>query len=383
MNTKKRPFLFLLSVLLVLSLACSSIAEFSATATPLPTSTFTPTSPPTSTPTPAGPVASDGSTLVTKFGNLELANELYEHPDGWLSFYPMKGWEIEESDIGISMFEPSTNVGFYITATNTGYTLNEEAYANFRNNMEEFYIFLDQYEEINSGGNEAINLHFIEKQYMRSDGSAKVYAVSIYQQFDGVIYTIEMIGSQEFATGDADNPYRVMFDSFTRTIETDSSIAATLPLYQYSWSYTSPTTNASISAPWAWSFFVIDEENAYIAAFESPDTLAGSRLINLPTVKLTDTTAKSLGKDLTLAFLEGFTGDTGIKIIGDGEVKDYGPGQYIYAWEAPNNAISGVLIYDINIANQLVITIVYSKTELMPIYEDLLALIGESYTPGQ
>ena len=383
MNTKKHPFFFLLSVLLVLSLACSSIAEFSATATPIPTLTFTPTPPPTSTPTPAGPVASDGSTLVTKFGNLELANELYEHPGGWVSFYPMKGWEIEVNDFSVTMYEPSTNVGFYITATNTGYTLNEEAYANFRNNMEELYFFQDQYEEINSGGNEAINLYFVEKRYMRSDGSTKLYAVSIYQQFDEVIYTIEMVGNEEFATGDSDNPYRVMFDSFTRTIETDTSVAATLPLYQYFWNFTSPTTNASISSPWAWSFFVVDEDNTYIAAFESPDALAGARLINLPTVKLTDATAKNLGKDLTLAFLGGFTGDTDVKIIGDGEVKDKGPGQYIYAWEAPNSTISGVLVYDINIANQLVIVIVYSQTDLLPVYEDLLSLIGDSYVPGQ
>ncbi len=382
MNTKKAHFLFLLSMLLVLSLACSSISEFSATATPVPTQTFTPTPPPTSTPTPAGLVAADGSTLVTKFGTLELSNELYEHPDGWVSFYPMKGWEIEANDFSVTMYEPSTNVSFYITATNTGYTLNEEAYTNFRNNMEEFYFYQDQYKELNRGSNEDISLYFVEKQYARVDASAQIYAVSIYQQFDEVIYTIEMVGNTAFANGNSDNPYRVMFDSFSRTIETNTQVAATLPLYQYSWEYVSPTTNASISAPWAWSFFIVEDDKSYIAAFESPDAVAGSRLINLDTLKITDATAKSLGKDLTLAFLSGFTGDTEVYIIEDGEVKDKAPGQYIYGWEAPNSNISGVLFYDINIANQLVMVIVYSQTDQLPVYGDLLTTIGDSYIPA-
>lgn len=382
MNTNKRPFVLLLTALLALSLACSSIAEFSATATPLPTSTFTP-APPTPTTTPAGPTASNGSTIVTKIGNLEFSNEIYKHPGGWVSFYPLKGWEIQANDFSVTMFEPSTNVGFYITATNTGYTLNEEAFANFRNNMEKFYIDRDQYQEINSGSNEAINLYFVEKSYMRSDGTAKIYAVSIYQQFGQVIYTIELVGDETYASNDLENPYLMMFNSFMQTIQTDSGIAATLPLYQYTWSYTSPNTNASINVPWAWNFFTVEDDKSYVSAFESPDAVAGSRLINLASVKITDATAKKIGRDLTLTYLEGFTADKDVKIIGDGEVKDYGPGQYIYAWEAPNTAFTGVLIYDINIANQLVMVIVYSQTDLLPIYQDLLVLIGDSYTPGQ
>lgn len=49
MNTKKRPFLFLLSALLVLSLACSATA-------PEPTVTVAPTLPPTSTVTPTATI---------------------------------------------------------------------------------------------------------------------------------------------------------------------------------------------------------------------------------------------------------------------------------------------------------------------------------------
>lgn len=382
MNTKKRPFLFLLSVLLVLSLACSSVAELSATATPLPTSTFTPTPPPTSTPTPAGPVASDGSTLVTKFGDLELSNELYEHPNGWVSFYPMKGWEIEVNDFSVTMYEPSSNVNFYITATNTGYTLNEEAYANFRNNMEELYFFQDQYEEINSGGNEAINLYFVEKRYLGSDGSTKLYAVSIYQQFDEIIYTIEMVGNEEFATGDADNPYRVMFNSFTQTIETDNSVAATLPLYQYSWSYTSPTTNASISVPWAWSFFIDQSEGFQYANFYSPDFAAYAQFVQQDTVKLT----KELGLDFAISYLNivHSNGSNDVQINQFGELEELEEGLYFFDWESKDAGKAGLLKYDIRIPNKLimVLTIVQDQ-DLLPLYANLLGEISGSYQLGQ
>lgn len=386
MNTRKNRHVLFLSALLVISLACSSLSELSATATPLPTSTFTPTPPPTLTPTPQGPVAADGSTIVTKFANLELASEPYNHPKGWVSFYPMKGWEIETTDFDVTMSEPSTDVTFYITATNTGITLDEEAYANFRNNLEAFYAFQDQYEEINSGSNEAINLYFIEKQYMSSDGSAKIYGVSIYQQFDQVIYAMEMFGSQEFVSGDSTNPYRVMFDSFLRTIETDSSVASSLPLYQYSWSYESPQTGAALTVPWAWSFDVIEESGSYMAVFNSPDGKAGARMFTGASVKATGEVAKKFGRDATLAFLTGLTGDDGVKIItGDGQAQDYAPGVYMFGWEAPAAGWTGVALYDTNHfnQNQMVITVVFSETASLNMYTELLGRIGDSYTSGQ
>ncbi len=112
MNIKKHPLFFLLSVLLVFSLACSSISEFSATATPVPSQTFTPMPPtitltatkkptftprptftpipPTATAAPVGVIASNNDydvdvIKVRKLGTVYLdQNYVWEANPGYL-----------------------------------------------------------------------------------------------------------------------------------------------------------------------------------------------------------------------------------------------------------------------------------------------------------
>lgn len=379
MKTNKRPFVFLLTILLVLSLACSSLSELSATATPLPTSTFTPS--PTITPTPEEPV----TTTVNSAGDLKLSDKKYEHPNGLASFYPMEGWDIEETDYSVSMSHPETGVTYYLSVTNTGYELDADAYKTFRLNREEIYTVNENYKEIDSGENPDIQLYYVEKTYRGFDGE-NYYAYSFYQQFGNVIYTIELYGKEAFVQADANNPYRIMFDAFSQTINVKSKTASKYPLYQDSWTYVSPQTGATLTIPLAWGFEVLEESGSYMAVFNSPDGKASARLFTGASVKATGEVAKKFGRDATLAFLTGLTGDEGIQIISEnGQVQEYAPGVYMFGWEAPAAGWTGVALYDTNHSdqNQIVITVVFSETASLDIYLELLGRIGDSYTSGQ
>ncbi|MBI3167062.1 MAG: hypothetical protein HYZ22_01180 [Chloroflexi bacterium] len=379
MNIKKYPFLFLLSTLLILSLACSSLADFSATATPLPTMTFTPPPP---TPTPAGPVSSTGGPIVASVGGLELSNERYSHPNGFVSFYPMKGWEIYETENSVVLTHPDTSVGFSINVNNTGYRLDAEAYANFRNNAEEFYKVFDGYTETNSGTNEAIQLYFVEKTYTFFDGS-EYYTNSIYQQIGSVIYTMELYGESQYVSADEFNPYRIMFDSFLQTVEVHSDIASEFPLYQQTWDYTALDAPATITVPWTWTFTTYSTDAGTSAFFESPDNTASAGILTFTTVNLVGDAGKNIGLDLALTYLESaFSSNINITTEGGG-VNDFQPGAYVFSWEAPSNQNSGVVIYDTRVKNKLIMVVLEADTGVFAMYSDVLGKIGDSYTLDQ
>jgi len=376
MPTKKYPFLFLLTALLVVSLACSSLAEFSATPTPLPTSTPVPTAIPTNTPTPEGPLSTTGSPIVASMGGLELANERYSHPNGFVSFYPMKDWKISETDNSVSMTHPDTSVGYLINVNNTGYPLDTEAYATFRNNAEEFFQALDAYTETDSGSNEAIQLYYVEKTY--EFNGVKYSATSIYQQLGSAIYTIEMYGESQYISADATDPYRVMFNSFTQTIEVHSDIASTFPLYQQMWDFTAQDVPVTITVPWTWTFSTYETETGKGAFFKSPDNLASANIITFTTVNLVGDAGKNIGLDLSLVYLKS-ANSSEINIISEGGVQEFQPGAYIFLWEAPANNQTGVVIYDTRVKNKLITVILYSTSDTFEMYKDILGRIGDSY----
>lgn len=374
MNTRKYAFASFLSLLLVLSLACSSLSDFTATATPLPTSTFTPIPP---TATPAGPVSTTGNLIVASMAGLELSGEKYIHPTGFVSFYPMKDWEIYETDFSVAMTHPETSVGYYINVNNTGYPLNAEEYATFRNNAEEFYKSLDNYVEMDAGSNEAIQLYYVNKNYTLND--AEYYTSTIYQQIGSVIYTMEMYGETQFLSGDEFNPYRVMFDSFLQTIEVHSDIASEFPLYQQTWNFTATEAPATIAVPWTWAFETNATENGIGTFFYSPDGQASAGLMTFTTVNLVGDTGKKIGLDSAMAYLQGMAGE-----INTSDVQDFQPGgAYAFRWESPSSGQSGVMIYDIRVKNKLILVVLRSDQESFELYRDLLATIGDSYTLEQ
>lgn len=381
MNTRKRPFVFLLTVLLALSLACSSVAELSPTATPLPTSTFTP-APPTNTPTPEGPVSTTGNPLVASVGDLKLFGIRYQHPNGLASFYPMEGWDIEETDYSVSMTHPETGVNYYISVTNTGYMLDETSFENFRLIMEEIYTLQANYTEISAGSNPDIQLYYVEKTYTGFDEET-YYAYSIYQQFDNVIYTIEVSGKEAFVQANPANPYRIMFDSFTQTIEIDSTIAAEYPMYQQSWVYTPDDNNVSLEVPWAWAYYPDSvDETFHYTYFYSPDYLAGVELIRQDTVKLT----KETGLDFALTYLNllhsGEANDVKINLYG--ELQELETGKYMTDWQSETSGKIGNILYDIRIPNKLILVVtLVGDDELLPLYAKTLGTISDSYQLGQ
>ncbi|NJN80763.1 MAG: hypothetical protein HC797_10015, partial [Anaerolineales bacterium] len=325
----------------MLSLACSSLAELSPTATPMPTATSTPRPIPTNTSTPAGPVSNTGNPIIVSAGDLSLSNELYEHPSGLLSFYPITGWKIEASDYFVSMIDPNTGVGYYITITNTGYKLDKDAFTAFRTNMEGYYTFRNGYQEISNNTNDSINLHVIEKIYDQE--GIEVYASSIYQQYDNIIYDIEMIGGTEFAQ--TNSPHIIMFNSFTQTITIDNEIASDLPLYQYSWTYQPQDINASLVVPYAWSYQVDESTSAESVYFFSPDNNAVTQFVIF---KNTPKYNQQQGFDSAMVWLNSAHSNNA-NDIQPGDISEIQPGLYLFGWSSQSGETVGAMTYDVRI----------------------------------
>jgi hypothetical protein len=337
----------------------------------VPTATFTPTPLPTSTPTQAFPVSADGSPIVASVGDLSLSNELYDHLSGMVTFYPMQGWDIEALDYLISMVEPDTGVGFYITITNTGYELDPDAYTAFRNNMEEFYTFRDGYEEISRNSNESINLHVTEKIY--NQDNAQIYASSTYQQFDNVILTIEMIGGIDFAL--TNGPHIIMYNSFTQTITFDSQKASELPLYQYTWTYRALDVNASLVVPFAWSAQFDDTSNFETASFFSPDYNAATQFVIF---KNTPKYNQQQGFDSAMVWLNAAHSNNA-NDVQPADVSEIEPGLYLFGWSSQSGATIGAMTYDIRIPNKLILVVSVVNEDFLDVYIDVLGETGDSY----
>ncbi len=377
MNIKRSPILFLIAIFITVSLACSSVSEFTATATPEPPPTSTPAPPPTLTPTPDVPLSTSGNPIVVEAGDLRLTTERFEHPRGFVSFNVMDGWQVDHDDVSASMTDLNTGVVYKITATNTGYELDADAYAIFRDANEEAFIYADEYKEIDSGETAAIKLHYTEKTYTRSDGM-KMFAFSMYQQFENVIITTELIGASEFVQADPANPYRIMFDSYGQTIQVSSSVASNFEMYEERWQYQAGDVNASLIVPWSWTFFTDQSEGFQYANFYSPDFAAYAQFVRQDTVKLT----KELGLDFAVSYLNivHSNGGADVQINQFGEMEELEEGLYFFDWESKNAGKAGLLKYDIRVPNKLimVVTIVQDQ-DLLPLYASLLGEISGSY----
>jgi len=294
----------------------------------------------------------------------------------------MEGWDIEETDYSVSMTHPETGVSYYISATNTGYMLEAESYENFRLIMEEIYTSQANYVEIDAGANPGIQLYFVEKTYTGYD-EENYYVYSIYQQFDNVIYTIEVSGKEAFVQANPVNPYRIMFDSFTQTLEINSTIASEFPMYQQSWVYTPDDNNVSLEIPWAWSYYPDSvDETLYYTYFYSPDNLAGVEFIRQNTVKLTP----ELGLDFAVNYLNllhsGEANDVKINIFG--ELQELETGLYLIDWQSETSGEIGNMLFDIRTPNKLIMVVsLVADEELLPIYANTLGIINDSYQLGQ
>ncbi len=377
MNTKRSPILFLITMITIVSLACSSVSEFTATATPEPTPTSTPAPPPTPTPTPDVPLSTSGNPIVVEAGNLRLITERFEHPRGFVSFNVMDGWEVEYNDFSATMTDPNTGVMYMITVTNTGYELDADAYAGFRDANEEVYLFTEDFKEVDSGENPAIKLHYIEKTYTRSDG-VEMYAFSLYQQFDSVIFTTELIGGSEFVQADASNPYKIMFDSFGQTITVFSDTASEFELYEQRWTYQAGDVNASLTVPWSWTFFADQSEGFQYANFYSPDFAAYAQFVRQDTVKLT----KELGLDFAVSYLNivHSNGGSDVQINAFGDMKEVTDGLYNLTWESKSAGKAGLLTYDIRVPNKLIMVVtIVQDLDLVAVYAKPLDMISNSY----
>ncbi len=289
MNKKPKALFTFLSLLLIVNLACASLA--SATATPIPTNTPKPTN--TSAPT---------ATPITLFvdGTAEDALEetIFEHVTGAFEFNAPKGWTIEEYDNDVYIESPES-VFFYVAVTNTGYELSADEYERFIQNSEDFfYGYRDGFQETLREANESISLKLIEKTYP-VDGET-YFARSIYQKFGQAIFIVEMFGSQNDILS---NPsYDQIFSAFFQSLTVDSGAATSLPVYALSWTFQTADQAYTFQAPQGWKYDYIEINGVFKSVEEliSPDEHAVMQVFSsFDTV--------NYGADDHLNYLEGYT----------------------------------------------------------------------------
>lgn len=225
---KIKPFLSFVTLLCVVSLACSNLTlPPTATATPAPTQTQKPlpTSLPTNTPQPAATPITLYTDGVAKDA---LETTLFTHKSGAISFYPPKGWKVDSDDNEIFIDSPE-GVSFYVAFVNTGYELDAKQLATFADNTEFwYYSYRDGYKELDRQSNPAIGLEAIKKTYPMNDGTT-YFTHSVYQRIRQAVFIIEMTGINDLILS---NPsYEQIFNAFFLSITGDAEAVATLPAY--------------------------------------------------------------------------------------------------------------------------------------------------------
>lgn len=350
MKPKSKTLFAFLSLLLVVNLACGGLTP-AATATPVPTNTAIPTNTPQ-------PVATPITLFVDGTAEDALDETIFKHASGAFEFNAPKGWTIEEFDNDVFIQSPES-VFFYLSVTNTGYKLTPSEFSRYIQNSEDFfYGYREGYKELNRVKDESIDLELIDKTYSLENGST-AFVSSIYQQFDQVIYTVELYGDLDEILG---NPsYEQVFNAFYQSLLVHSKTAATLPIYGLSWSYQTNDQAYTLNMPQGWEYEYYEITAGFTSQYQliSPD---GHAVINVfeDAGNSLATDIKSLDEFSLLLLNANYSNGTNdIKIVTKGEESN----GIFYEWTSPSNAYSGFayILEKTNSAEPVLLTIFWEN----------------------
>lgn len=348
MQSKFRPVLLAIVLLLIASLACSSLGT-PPTSTPVPTNTPKPTN----TPAPTATIP-----IVNVDGSVELDETVYNHPSGAFSFNSPKGWTIDDSGSYVVSIQSPEDVIFYVTVTNTGHALDRDSFDNYIAESEGlYYTYRDDYEQTNREVNEDINLVLIEKTYTKE---GKTYsASSVYQQFGQVIYTFDMVGDNSLIQA---NPnYSYTFNAFLTSTNAYSDVAATLPVYEDRWVLYAASEKYQINVPTGWKYSVAEDNGLNFIEEDllAPDNTAGIKVLTLD--EKSGTPSISYLNEFTLLVLNSIYGkDDDVKIVDETEQD----GDQLLEWTSPGSNSNGfaLLATEPNTSEAWIVIIVWDKS---------------------
>lgn len=360
-----RMILGFAAVLLLIGLACGG-------STTPPTNTPAPTIPPNPTQVPA-PTGSPSAPEQPASG-FELDSSGYSHKSNLFEFNPPKGWKITESDFDVWIESPEDgSSGIYAALTNTGYELDPESFNSFVTYMETtYYNWHEDFTETDRREDADERFIIIEKTYTDAD-LGKRQAMSIYDQEGASVFTLELIGSEDFFTENIDS-----FDQLISDVTINGSEAASLPLYQLTWTFSGPEGAFTMNVPSAFSYFYDDTtyNNAVIESFWSPDGLA--LVENISLIDGGTYTIGNAGIATQQLLNERYTSGGGdIKVS---KVETLSDGSELWTWTSRKGGYSGFTNLEVRNGKQILILSFVSSNDTQELYNPVFQTVLSSYT---
>lgn len=298
----------------------------------------------------------------------ELDSALYTHPSGAFSFYPPAGWAVEEGENGDALFTSPDDMGaIYITVSNTGHTLDSEAFVNFAMAVEQnFFGERDQYKALESQVDPGQELMF-RKSFLFDDVPQEV--TSHYYQESQAVYTVDFWAAQSVS--------RIYQEAYEQIeVEFDPLNVASLPLYNFIYTFYGPNDLFTIEVPTAWMYETQIDGNIIVDSFHAPD---GHALIeNIMYDDGSYYSAGDAGKAALRILNQFYTKGAGdIKVSEDSIQKD---GSERLTWTSQQGGYSGVTFFEVRNETSLLIFSVLYDNPYEDTYLPVLDYTIESYT---
>jgi hypothetical protein len=345
--------IFLPALLLSTGLSCSLLPGGGAQE-PQPTA-FTP---------PTQPTATEATQNQTPF---ELDSRQYTHPSGAFSFFPPAGWSQDTSGNGsVTLLSPNQTASIYVTVSNTGHELTEQAFLNFAQNVEDnFFRDRDQYRSLNSQTDPASDLIF-HKAFMVNDVLLEV--VSIYHQEGIAIYSVDYQTESSQA-----ELYMQAFQQIK--FQYDPSKVTSLPVYNFIHKLKGPKNLFEIKVPLSWKQETSTDVNLIVDSIHAPDEHA-----SIESIVYDDgyPYAKADAGQATLRLLNEFytNGAGDISITEDSIMEDR---RERLTWESKQGGFSGITTFEVRNETSLIIFSVLYDNLYADTYRNVLEYVIDTY----
>lgn len=299
--------------------------------------------------------------------SVNLETTLFNHPQSLYSIMVPKSWSVDKDAETITFKAPQEEATLALSVSNTGYPLDKASFSRFVENDENNKSStLERLVEISRNESSDENELTIEKSYYDQDKLKRW--LSFYRQENQMIFKGDFIIDEN-----AYKAYSNVISDLFSSLSVNEQAVAKLPLYSFDMATLHSNDHFSFLAPPYWNFERVDEDNATVETFTSPDENAVIQAIvyddGVPT-------SKSLAAGLTLTLLrENYTKDiviTSDELLGDGREK--------LTWHSDKNNYQGITSFTTQGSGVNILTVMWNDDQA-EFYQSILEDVFDSYTP--
>ena len=296
---------------------------------------------------------------------LTLDNQVYTIPSLTLSFYPPQRWDLlTESDGYVKFSRPDGAAWFEGAVESSGYTLSDEAYTKYVNNLlGSLYGSTKEYQLLDR--EVLLDRIIVTSSFMKGD--QQWYAMDFFLQRDRAVYALSF-QAHELAW----NSYKDKFSQIIDRVRTQTGYLKDDLVYVFRKPYQAPGGAFELYMPLGWEL-VRDEEafpDGVVETISSPDGEANIDIIVL------DATQRLIDADIgqiSIGILkERISKD--LRVLADDVLLD---GRIRVDWQVDKTGEGGYTFFWLN-GNDLIILTYRHTSDHKGLYQDLLFNIGDS-----